>query len=270
VIHLLSNRGYEGFDAIRELARARALLVLDFDGTLAPIVEDPDEARVGEHTRALLRAAALLFPCAVVSGRARADLALRLARIPALMLAGNHGAEQGDEPPPPALRARVREWATTMSDALHDPRIRVEDKGFSLAIHYRGANDPAAARDRIVRLASLLPGVRIFGGHAVVNLAPIGAPTKGDAVKALAAQFPPWPVVFIGDDETDEDAFRSPVVTHPIRVGWSEQTAARYYVSDRAEVDTLLSMLVSERARACGLTDGWQQLDIVQTLGGAE
>ncbi len=81
--------------AIAAAARARALLALDFDGTLAPIVADRREARMRDATRALLRAAAVLYPCAVVSGRARADVAARVADAPLLAVVGSHGAEPG-------------------------------------------------------------------------------------------------------------------------------------------------------------------------------
>lgn len=270
MIHVLSNKEYEGYEAIREVARARALLAFDFDGTLAPMVDDPADARVGDHTRALLRAAALLFPCAVISGRARADLAARLARVPLLAIVGNHGAERGTAPPPGDVRAQVQAWASALRAAVGGDGVVVEDKGFTVAVHYRMARDAAEARSRIVQLASVLPGARVFGGHAVVNLAPVGAATKADAMASLAAQFPPWPVLFVGDDDTDEDAFRSRVVSHPIRVGWSERSAARYYLENQAEVDRLLWMLVAERARVANLGEGWQELDPARNIGGVE
>jgi trehalose 6-phosphate phosphatase len=256
-MHLLSA---EGKEVLRSLAQ-RAVLAFDFDGTLAPIVDDPARARIGERTRALLAAAARLFPCAVISGRSRADLAARLAGIPGLELAGNHGAEAEGGSPPAALRAQVRAWAGALRDVAGCEGVQVEDKGYSIAVHYRRARSPDEARRRILGLAAALPGARVFGGHAVVNLAPRGAPTKADAIERFAAGFPPWPVLFVGDDETDEDAFRSAVVTHPVRVGRSDRTAARYHLADQGEVDGLVWCLVSERARATGLNETWQKLD---------
>jgi trehalose 6-phosphate phosphatase len=267
VTHLLSA---EGKEVLRSLAQHGAVVALDFDGTLAPIVEDPAQARIGERTRALLAAAAGLYPCAVISGRSRADLAARLAGIPGLDLAGNHGAERGDGSPPPAIRAQVRAWAGALRAVVGGDGVAVEDKGYSLAVHYRRARSPEQARRRILGLAAALPGARVFGGHAVVNLAPAGAPTKADAVERFASGFPAWPVLFVGDDETDEDAFGSPVVTHPVRVGPAERTAARYHLRTQAEVDVLLWCLVSERARASGLGGEWQKLDPALEHGGVE
>jgi trehalose 6-phosphate phosphatase len=265
VIHLLSD---EGLAVLRGLAHRRALLAFDFDGTLAPIVAERAQARMRERTRALLRAAADLFPCAIISGRSRADLAARLAGVPAVELVGNHGAEREDVAPSPAARAQVRAWASALGEAA-DGGVEVEDKGLSVAVHYRRAAVPEEARRRIMRLVSLLPGARAFGGHCVVNVVPATAPTKADAVERFAGHHLPWPVLYVGDEETDEDAFGSRAVTHPVRVGRSERTAARYFLEDQAEIDTLLWSLVSERARAAGLGGGWQDLDPGRNVGGA-
>jgi trehalose 6-phosphate phosphatase len=266
VIHLLSG---EGLAVLRGLARQRALLAFDFDGTLAPIVTERAQARMGERTRALLRAAADLFPCAIISGRSRADLAGRVDGI-RLELAGNHGAERDGAPPSPPARAQVRAWAGALRDGTCGEGVEVEDKGLSVAVHYRRAPSPEAARRRVLHLVSLLPGARAFGGHCVVNVVPASAPTKADAVERFAARYPPWPVLYVGDDETDEDAFAARVVTHPVRVGRPERTAARFFLEDQAEVDVVLWSLVSERARAAGLGGGWQDLDPGRNVGGAE
>jgi trehalose 6-phosphate phosphatase len=265
-MHLLSA---EGREVLRTLAQ-RALLAFDFDGTLAPIVEDPAEASLGPRTRALLAAAARLFPCAVVSGRSRSDLATRVAGIVGLELVGNHGAEREDGALPPFVRAQVRAWAGALRDVAGCEGVAVEDKGYSVAVHYRRARSPAEARRRILALAAALPGARVFGGHSVVNLAPAGAPTKADAIERFASRYPPWPVLFVGDDVTDEDGFRSPAVTHPVRVGRPDLTAARYHLASQREVDDLLWCLVSERARAAGLGGEWQKLDPALEHGGVE
>jgi trehalose 6-phosphate phosphatase len=265
MIHLLSP---EGREAVGRIARERALLAFDFDGTLAPLVDDPREAWMRAHTRALLRAVATLFPCAVISGRARADVLARLGDAHLRAVIGNHGAERGDARPRVG-RARAAAWAAALRDALHDEEgVEVEDKGLTVAVHYRRARWPEAARKRIVQLAALLPGVRLFGGHDVVNLAPVGAPTKADAIEAFSIEFPPAPLAFFGDDETDEDAFRSHVVTFAVRIGPSETSAARYHLEHQAEIDAVLWAIVSERARVSGLGDGWQELDPARNPGG--
>jgi trehalose 6-phosphate phosphatase len=251
------------------MTRDGSLLAFDFDGTLAPLVDDPRDARMRAHTRALLRAAAMLFPCAVISGRARADVLARLGDAPLRAVIGNHGAERGDAPPC-VVRARVAEWAAALRDALDEEGVEIEDKGLTVAVHYRRARSPDTARRRIVLLAAQLPGARVFGGHSVVNLAPVGAPTKADAIEAFSLQFPAAPLVYVGDDETDEDAFRSHVVTFAVRVGRSEASAARYHLEHQGEIDALLWAIISERARKSGLGEGWQELDPARISRGGE
>ena len=224
-------------------------MIFDFDGTLARIVGDRGSAAMTEHTRALLRALAMVFPCAVVSGRARADVAARLAQVPLRAIVGNHGAEPEAAAPSPSLRARVRSWAGALESGLREEGIEVENKVMSIAVHVRHAPSPDEARRRIMRLASALPGARVFGGKSVVNVVPEGAETKAGAVETLAARFPGSPVLYVGDDETDEDAFRSRAVTWSVRVGRDDLSGAVYYLDDQFEVDALLRAVLFEHAR---------------------
>ncbi len=85
---------------LRELTASKALLAFDFDGTLAPIVDDPGRARMRSRTRRLLRRLASAYPCAVISGRSRADLRERLAGTGIRRTIGNHGAEPWEVRPP--------------------------------------------------------------------------------------------------------------------------------------------------------------------------
>ncbi len=238
---------------LADLARERALLVFDFDGTLAPIVERPADASMRESTRALLRVAALLYPCAVVSGRSRADLGPRLEGVPLLAFVGNHGAEAGFGPVDRGPRPAVEAWGERLAAALGGaPGIEIEDKGLSIAIHYRRAPDQEEAERRVRAAAEALEGVRVFGGHAVVNVAPSGAPGKGAAVAQLLARIGPRKVLYVGDDVTDEDAFASGSVAVPVRVGRAEGSAARFYLAGQREVDELLQALVAARKKVDG------------------
>jgi trehalose 6-phosphate phosphatase len=239
----------DGEATIRDAVRRRALLVLDFDGTLAPIVDDPAAAAMRPTTRALLRTIAMLVPCAVISGRARADVAPRVAGVPLRAIVGNHGAEPARMEAPSAIRARVRGWAAALRTELVEPGVSVEDKGFSVAVHVRRAAAPDLAQDRAARLAAGLAGARVFGGKCVVNVVPETAPTKADAVEAFAAEFPASPVLYVGDDETDEDAFRSPAVTWGVRVGRADRSAARFFLGGQEEIDALLRALTLEHRR---------------------
>ncbi len=249
------------------LARERALLVFDFDGTLAPIVELPRSAAMRDSTRALLRIASLLYPCAVVSGRSRADLAPRLEGVPLLAFVGNHGAEAGFGPVDLGPRPRVEAWIAALRSALADaPGIEIEDKGLSLALHYRRAADLRRAEARARAAAGALEGARVFGGHAVVNVAPAGACDKGGAVAALLRRIGWRQALYVGDDVTDEDAFAAEGVTVSVRVGRSPRSAAGYFVPRQADVDALLGALVAARRRLDGRGD---RLEGVVRAGGA-
>ena len=215
MIDILSPAGRQ---ALSDVARRKPVVALDFDGTLAPIVHNPGDAGMRDTTRGLLRVLSLLCPCAVISGRARADVASRLGPASLAVVVGNHGSEMSGAPPPRQLRARLSTWAATLRRSFDPADVQVEEKGFTLAVHYRNSSRKEEMRRRIWTVAQALPGATLRGGHAVVNVAPDGAPTKGDAVEAFASGFEGRPVVFIGDDEVDEDAFRSPRVTLSIRV----------------------------------------------------
>ncbi|WP_242360133.1 MULTISPECIES: trehalose-phosphatase [Anaeromyxobacter] len=238
--------------AIAAIAHDRALLAFDFDGTLAPIVDEPGRALMRPDTRALLRVAALLYPCVVVSGRSRADLAPRLEGVPLVAWVGNHGAEAGFGPVDRSPRGTVLGWRAALTARLGDlPGVEIEDKGLSIAIHYRRAAEPAAAELAIREAAATLPGARVFGGHAVVNAVPADAPTKGDAIAELLERSGCRTALYVGDDATDEDAFRAPGVVGVV-IGASEASAAAYRLASQDAIDDLLRLLVEERSRLDG------------------
>jgi trehalose 6-phosphate phosphatase len=243
----------EGAAALDALARDRSLLAFDFDGTLAPLVDDRTAAALSPATRELLRVAALLYPTVVVSGRARADLAPRLDGVPLLAAVASHGAEPGFGPVDRSRRAEVGAWADALRAHLaHVRGVELEDKGLSLAIHFRRAADPESAGALARRAAEALPGARVFGGHLVVNAVPDDAPTKGDAVVELLARTGCRTALYVGDDTTDEEAFRAPGVVVSVRIGARAGTAAAWSLAAQHEVDALLAALVAARRRCDG------------------
>ena len=252
-------------DVVARIAQNRTLLAFDFDGTLAPIVPDRERAALRDSTHALLRTAALLYPCAVVSGRTRRDVVARVRDIPLVAVIGNHGAEPGFGPVDGRIAARVSTWREALASALAGAGVEVEDKRFSVALHYRGAASWEDAEAAIGRAVEGLEGVRIVRGHAVVNAIPEEAPTKGDAVRALCERLRARVAVYVGDDRSDEEAFESPVASYSIRVGESPDSAARYFVPSQEDVDGLLRALLAARAAHDGRGDRWQAL--VRALG---
>lgn len=251
-----------GDEALREIARERPLLVFDFDGTLAPIVEEPERAAMRPATRTLLRIAGLMYPCAVVSGRRRADVLARLEGIPLVAVVGNHGAEAGFGPVDRSPRAEVERWLAALGRDLAElPGVHLEDKGLSVAVHYRCAPRRPEARRAILAAAGRIPEARVFGGKAVVNVVPRDAHDKGDAVGALLVRAGRRTAVFVGDDATDEDAFRCPAVDLGVRVGRWHGSTARYYIPAQADVDDLLRALVKARRRLDGLSEDIEGLE---------
>lgn len=213
-------------DACARLAGRRPLLVVtDFDGTLAPIVEDPAAATVlpgGRHALERLQAAAAV-QVAVLSGRDAADVARRVDVAGARYL-GQHGTEAAEleaaggeprawsDPAMAAAREGIERIAVRAADALGHPGwLRLERKRGSVALHYRTAPDPAGAR------AALLAAIEEAGagpegrleGRMVVELRPPGAGGKGEATRRLLDELRPRAVLVAGDDRTDLEAFRA-------------------------------------------------------------
>jgi trehalose 6-phosphate phosphatase len=235
---------------LRELAGSRTLIAFDFDGTLAPIVASRHRARLSAPTVRLLRAVADGWPCAVISGRSRADVHARLGGARMLAVVGNHGAEAVPSLPGAAgWRRRVRGWRRSLdADLAGAGGVDVEDKGLSLAVHVRGQS----ARLTAWRALLDLPGARIVGGKRVLNAVVRGAPDKGEALARLARTGGFERVLFVGDDATDEDVFRRPsaVPLVGVSVGRRRGSAAPFYLRRQGDVARLLSVL--ERLRRGG------------------
>jgi trehalose 6-phosphate phosphatase len=187
------------------------------------------------------------YPCVIISGRAQEDVLRRVEEIGVFEVIGNHGLEPWAWPNTHV--DRVRGWRRRLERRLAAfPDVVIEDKVFSLAVHYRRSPARSAARSAIARAAADLDGVRVIGGKCVVNLAPRDAPHKGTAVQTARRQFGCDIVLYVGDDETDEDVFAldDPGVVG-VRVGPRRTSRARYYVRDQRSVDVLLAQLFELR-----------------------
>ncbi len=231
---------------VTRLARERTLCAFDFDGTLSPIVEHPDRAAMRVKTRKLLRSLAALYPCIVVSGRARADVIGKLSGANVSRIIGNHGAETETMPNP----RQVEGWKATLARELGElPGLWVEDKGLSLAVHYRQSEEKSEVRRRIIEAARNLKNVRVFGGKQVVNLVVDKSPDKGDALAAERARLGCDWILYVGDDENDEDAFALSGNIVPVRIGKKKRSHARFYLRRQGEIDDLIELLVMVRKR---------------------
>lgn len=231
---------------------ARLLVALDFDGTLAPLRRDPAAVRLSASRRALLArlAAAPGVRVLVVSGRPQSFLHRAFAGI-GVALAGEHGwILEGVGPrwshPRHKLRSRqARALAAAVRRSVGGIKgVRVEAKTAAVAVHWRLAPGVLRDPDALKRLlAALLPsGWRLAGGKRIWEFRPADDWGKGE-VLALAARRLRARTVFVGDDETDEEAFRSlGRSARTIKVG-PGPTRARERIGTIAEVDRLLTSL---------------------------
>jgi trehalose 6-phosphate phosphatase len=243
--HILSS---ENRPILERFARSNLLVGFDYDGTLAPIVARPDLAEMRASTRQLLRALALRYPCTVISGRARADVMSRLGSLPVLHVSGNHGLEPWAEKA--SYAAQVHDWVVRLTRDLAElPGVVVENKVYSMAVHYRLASDKTRALHAINKAIERLPGVRPIPGKDVVSLVPRDAPGKGAALEGARRLLVCETALYVGDDDTDEDAFRSapPARLLSVRVGPSSRSRATYALKNQREIDGLLRQLVALR-----------------------
>jgi len=245
-------------------AAAHRLLLADYDGTLTPIAGRPGDARLSPEVRAKLgELAATGCAVGIVSGRAIAELQ-RLVGIGGIFYAGNHGLEiEGPglsyiNPEGAASRELIGELAQSLTAEMGGiPGIVIEDKGPSLSVHYRlvaEAEQPrAAALFRQITAPAREEGkIRLTSGKKVWEVRPPVDWHKGKAVTVILEKIKESGrrgsscTVYLGDDATDEDAFRAlprPGGWGILVGGYSPSSAAGYYLGSPAEVAGLLDRL---------------------------
>lgn len=204
-------------EPLRPLLERKPFAILsDIDGTLAPIVPNPEDARISVRARdALLRLIDEGVDVGFITGRAL-EKARNIVDIPGAYYAGNHGlniAADGVIESPEELRAYVGWAQQVIRDAsyLSILGVIVEDKGPVVAFHYRMAEEEDAARESIetaIGLSDAARNFRVQHGRKVIELRPPLAVDKGTAVEVLAMRMGARSVLTMGDDATDLDMFR--------------------------------------------------------------
>jgi len=185
-------------------APERSAILLDVDGTLAPIAAQPELSEVPPQTKAELRRLVtkyLLVAC--VSGRSSEEAA-RLVGVEGIRIVGSHGLEL--DPRAAELAEAVRQFVS----ALAIPgEIRLEDKGLSVTLHYREATDPEGAERWLAEVAeaAVQEGLDPRWGRKVLEIRPAVSADKGTAVRALISESGAACALYAGDDVTDLDAF---------------------------------------------------------------
>lgn len=238
----------EGVVALERFVTPDTLFAFDLDGTLAPIVEDYSAAQIAEPVRATLERLIKRAKVAVITGRSR-QVARAILGFEPDLLVGNHGAEwplqagQRD-----GRQATVcRTWREHLGSLLSCTQgVEIEFKEESVSLHYRKADDSEKTLAQInAALDKLEPGPRRIGGKFVVNLLPMDAFTKGEALLAAMEMFGLQRAIFIGDDVTDEEVFKlGNADVFGIHIGSGGQTAAPYYLNDQTELIGLLNSMV--------------------------
>lgn len=250
---MINLLGRDGRHALRALAGAESLLAFDFDGTLAPLVDDRRRAALRPRTRTLLGRVCSLYPCAVISGRARADVARRLVGTGVRYVIGNHGLEGVADAQ--VIDREVRRAHGELARTFRGLQgVDIEEKQVTLAVHYRHAKDRRVALARIRQvLGEGFPSLRVVGGHHVVNVLPVGEDDKGTALMRLWDLVGASTALYVGDDLADEHAFRiatkRPLVAVRVRAGARTfaPSSAAFFLREQGEIDVLLAKLVDLR-----------------------
>jgi trehalose 6-phosphate phosphatase len=253
-------RDHDAFAAA--LAGRRPAVFLDYDGVLTPIVDRPEDALMSDDMRRVVRELADRAPVCVVSGRDRA-VAQRLMGVDDLVVAGSHGFDIWHPEHGPlrheaagGFEELVDEVTKRLADEVGElPGVSVEPKRASVAVHYRLAD--ADAREKVAAVVRALLGERpdelkLTPGKMVYELQPKIDWNKGRAVdyllRTLGLAGPDHVPIYLGDDVTDEDAFRAlrgrgVAVYVGDAAGLDRDTAADFTVDSPDEVRTLLDAL---------------------------
>jgi trehalose-phosphatase len=261
------------FDLVQDDIRTRVMgsplvVMLDVDGTLAPIAARPESAKVPATTRKILTALSESpnVQIVLVSGRSAAD-ARRMVGVGDVWVSGNHGIElltprgklQIDERVAASHSAMIDVANVLREELVNFPKVQLEDKQWTLSVHYRRANHLLIPPLRaLVQRVAHERDLRVTEGKSVLEIRPAVPIEKGSAVMHLAEQLGAHvfgaSVLFAGDDTTDEDAFRAlrsripHAVTIRVAADTTTETAAEFVVPDPAAMRLVLKDLYDLRS----------------------
>lgn len=257
---------FNSWSGLKEkLLRARhILLCADFDGTITPIKPRPKEAKLGEGIRLLLRKISKRksFIVGIISGRALKDIEEKVG-VKGLIFAGNHGLEIAYKKKkfiyPAAKRyvSLISQIARSLKRGLAPfPGVVLEEKGLSLSLHYRLVKKRNLPELKKIFFQAVKPylaaqKIKLTYGKKVWEVRPPIKWDKGRAVLWLRQRLKPGRAftIYIGDDLTDEDAFRAvnKIGGISIRVGRKKGSSARYYLRNTKDAQRFFRQIESSR-----------------------
>lgn len=239
----------------------KPVLFLDYDGTLTPIVKQPEDALLPDEMKQVLKNFSLVFPTAIVSGRDMDDVK-NMVRLDSIIYAGSHGFRISG---PDGLYMEHEKTATILPGldriekslrtgfAEEIEGMRIERKRYALAVHYRNVSKEAipAIQKMVDKIIEMNPGFRKGGGKKIFEIKPDIDWHKGKALNWILerlnlANRPDVMPIYIGDDITDEDAFEELSDKGiGILVGFhGKPTAARYTLKNVYQVQLFIEMLI--------------------------
>lgn len=235
-----------------EYAVADGLLcAFDFDGTLSPIVANPEDARLPDDIRERLQVLGRYAPIAIITGRSVEDIRRRLGFAPDYVV-GNHGLEgvPGWEDLAREHEAACRRWRLQLEETLaqpeFDPGIQLEDKRYSISVHYRHVDNVENSAIQLEKLLKTLsPAPRIVAGKCVFNLLAEDRCHKGSALVKLMELAGATGALYVGDDVTDEDVFRmrrENILS--VRIEHTTDTAADFFIPQQRDMPHFLDELI--------------------------
>lgn len=247
----------EGKRVLREFtSKARCLIALDFDGTLAPITNNPSEAVMKKRVFAALGELSNVADILILTGRSVDDARRRVPQN-VKYLRGNHGLEGSETVSRESIvRAyqTTQDWLSQLGLLLsHDPEFSLEDKKYSLSVHFRQAEDEKQARLKLQGvLARLVPQPTLIDGKCVMNVMPPGLPNKKTALIEMLNEGNYSHAIFVGDDLTDNYVFEcnDPRVLS-IKIGRSRLLAAPWFLRSQSAIEDFLRLVFSYRNASC-------------------
>ncbi|MBF0363373.1 MAG: trehalose-phosphatase [Oligoflexia bacterium] len=236
---------------LESLTFTKTLFAFDFDGTLTPLINEYENAKISDQILELLALLRSFAPVAIVSGRNAKELKTILNFKPTFLVGNNRlvGLDKGNNIDFKYEKI-CKTWYHDLKEKLfpnekNDLGISLENKKYSIAIHYRKSRQKKIAKKYIQDvLTGLSSSPKIVWGKSVVNVIPMGAPHKGMALLDVIEKSGCTNAFYIGDDVTDEDVFNlhhSNIIK--VRVGLKKNSAAKYYIKNQKEIKNLLLFL---------------------------